>query len=573
MTNKSVEKTFRTVADLLQIQDADSFRVRSYQRAADTIAGLTEDLADIQARGELIKLPGIGATLAEKIEELLDTGQLRFMEELLEEVPPGLLDVIEIPEVGPKSARRLWLELDVVSVDDLEKVAQAQEIRKLKGFGAKKEEKILHNLEIWRQGQERSLAAVALEVAEPLLAMLRDIDGVECASLAGSLRRGRETTKDVDLLAAAEDSGPALDALVAHELVADVIGRGDTKASVRLEGGLNADLRVVPPASWGAALQYFTGSKAHNIAVRSRARERGLTINESGVFKIDDPEGEPVAAATEQDVYAAVGLPWIPPELREDRGEVKAAEDGELPELLELDQIRGDLHCHSTWSDGRHTIVEMARAARDRGYLFHGVCDHSKSLTVANGLDERRVRRQWSEIAEAQDEVPEVRLLRGIEVDILSDGTLDLDLDLLSELDLVVASVHSVFGQDPKTMTARLLAAIETGVVNILGHPTGRLINRREGYTFDFDTVVAAAVEHGVALELNAAPERLDLDDVLARRARQKGAMLSINSDAHRRSSLAQMRYGVSQARRAWLVADDILNTKPLDELLVWLKD
>jgi len=573
MTNRDVERAFRTVADLLQIQDADSFRVRSYQRAADTIAGLTEDLADIQARGELEKLPGIGGTLAEKIGELLDTGELQYIDELLEEVPSGLLDVIQIPEVGPKSARRLWQELGVETVDDLQRVAEAQEIRGLKGFGAKKEEKILHNLGIWRQGQERVYGAVALQVAEPLVAMLAEVEGVQQVSLAGSLRRGRETTKDVDLLCAAEDGGPALDALCQHELVEDVIGRGDTKASVRLQGGLNADLRVVPPESWGAALQYFTGSKAHNIAIRSRARERGLTINEYGVYKLDDPEGEAVASVTEEEVYGSVGLAWIPPELREDRGEVAAAEAGELPKLLEQTAIRGDLHCHSTWSDGKHTILEMARAARDRGYEFHGVCDHSKSLVVANGLDEARVRKQANEIAKAQDEVPEVRLLCGIEVDILSDGTLDLDLDLLAELDLVVASVHSVFSQDQPTMTKRLVAAIETGVVDILGHPTGRLINRREGYGFDFDTVVAAAVAHGVALEINASPERLDLDDVMARRARRQGAVLSINSDAHRRENLAQMRYGVSQARRAWLTNDDVLNTKPLGELLAWLKD
>ncbi len=573
MTNRDVEQALRTVADLLQLQDADSFRVRSYQRAADTIAGLTEDLADLQARGELLNLPGIGGTLAEKIGELLDTGRLGFIDELLEAVPAGLLDLIQIPEVGPKSARRLWQELGVETVDDLQRVAEAQEIRALKGFGAKREEKILHNLAIWRQGRERVYAAVALNVAEPLVAMLAEVSGVIQVSLAGSLRRGRETTKDVDLLCAAEDGSPALDALCGHELVEEVIGRGDTKASVRLRGGLNADLRVVPPASWGAALQYFTGSKAHNIAIRSRARDRGLTINEYGVFRLDNPEGEPVASVTEAEVYAAVGLPWIQPELREDRGEVAAAESGVLPELLELGRIRGDLHCHSTWSDGKHSILEMARAARERGYEFHGVCDHSQSLTVANGLDERRVRAQAAEIAAAQDQVPEVRLLRGIEVDILADGSLDLDLDLLADLDLVVASVHSVFAQDPATMTARLVAALETGVVDILGHPTGRKINRREGYTFDFDAVVEAAVAQGVALEINAAPERLDLDDVLARRARQRGAMVSINSDAHRRESLAQMRYGVAQARRAWLTAEDVLNTKPLGELLAWLKD
>ncbi|NUQ01650.1 MAG: PHP domain-containing protein, partial [Armatimonadetes bacterium] len=397
---------------------------------------------------------------------------------------------------------------------------------------------------------------------------------VVAASLAGSLRRGRETTKDIDLLVAAEDGGPAIERFLAATDVDEVIGRGETKVSVRLLDGLNADLRVVPPASWGAALQYFTGSKAHNIALRSRARERGLTINEYGVYPLEAPPGTaPVASRTEAEVYGAVGLPYIEPELREDQGELAAAEAGELPRLIEAVDIQGDLHCHSRWSDGRQTIVEMARAARARGYQYLGICDHSKSLTVANGLDERRVREQWVEIAQAQDEVPEVRLLRGIEVDILSDGTLDLPVDLLAELDVVVASVHSAFSQDTERMTARLLAALETGVVDILGHPTGRRIGRREGFTFDLGAVFAVAAERGVAMEINASPERLDLDDLSARRARRQGAWISINTDAHHIDHLDFVRYGIAQARRAWLTRDDVVNTRSLDELLLWLKD
>ncbi|MCC7493854.1 MAG: DNA polymerase/3'-5' exonuclease PolX [Fimbriimonadaceae bacterium] len=573
MTNKAVQQVFRNIADLLQLQGADGFRVRSYQRVADGLRVLTDDLSNLAARGELRQIPGVGEAIAAKIEELLETGECRFHQELLAAVPPGLVQMLEVPELGPKTAKRLYDELGLADLDALEAAAQAGRLRDLKGFGAKSEANLLANIALWRRGRERVLAATALAVAEPLLALLQAQPGVLAASLAGSLRRGQETTKDLDLLVSATDGAAAIAAFVGQPEVEEIAGQGETKASVRLRSGLNADLRVVPPGSWGAALQYFTGSKAHNIAIRSRARERGLTVNEYGVRRLDDPDGPAVAAATEDEVYAALGLSWIPPELREDRGELAAAETGELPDLLTVAQIRGDLHTHTRWSDGQQSVLAMAQAARERGYAYYAFCDHSQVLTVANGLDEARVRAQWDDIAAAQEAVPEVRLLRGIEVDILSDGALDLSLDLLHELDIVVASVHSNFNQDPAKATARLLRAIRSGVVDIIGHPTGRKLTSREGLPFDFDPVAEAAAECGVALEINASPERLDLDDVLARRARARGALLVVNTDAHQIAGLDFLRYGVAQARRAWLTASDVLNTRPSEELLAWLKD
>ena len=570
MTNKDVIAVLSSIADLLQLQGADPFRVRSYQRAVDTVRGLSDDLNAVLARDELQTLPGIGAALAAKIAELLTTGAMGYHRELLAEVPSGLVQMLEVPELGPKTARRLCDELGLETIDAVEAAARAGRIRGLKGFGEKSETKLLANIALWRQGRERVLCAEALAAAEPLLAAVSAARGVSQASLAGSLRRGRDTVKDIDILVAAADGSAASAAFVAHPSVDAVVVCGPTKANVRLAAGLNADLRVVPPASWGAALQYFTGSQAHNIALRARARDRGLTLNEYSVRRLADESV--VAGASEEEVYAALGLPWIPPELREDRGEIGAAERGELPRLVTVDDLRGDLHVHSRWSDGLDTITDLAQAAAARGDAYLAICDHSKSLIVGHGLDEQRVRAQRADIAAAQAAVPGVRVLHGTEVDILSDGRLDLDLDLLAQLDVVVASVHMALGQDSAKMTARLVRAIESGVVDILGHPTGRKTTRREPYTFDFETVVDAAVAHGVALEINAAPERLDLDDTLARRARRRGALLCINTDAHAINQLPHRRFGVTQARRAWLGPDAILNAWPLDRLTAWLE-
>ena len=552
MTKKDVIRTLDGLRDLLLLQGADEFRVRSYQRAVNTLRGLADDINDIDPTS----LPGIGKSLAATIGEILATGTCALREELLAEIPPGLVELLQVPDLGPKTARRLWMELGVESVEAAEQAAREQRLRPLKGFGAKTEENLLANIERWRAGRGRVPRIMALMQAEPLLAAVRAAVGVEDACLAGSLRRGRDTSKDLDVLACADDSGPAIAAFCGHESVAEVALAGDTKATVRLASGMNADLRVVPRASWGAALQYFTGSQAHNVAVRSRARELGLTVNEYGVRRLDNDEL--VAGADEAGVYAALGLPWIPPELREDRGEVA----GPLPELIELADIRGDLHCHTTWSDGVCTIAEMAAAARDRGYDYLAVTDHSKALAIANGLDEARLRAQREEIRRAQDSVPEVRLLAGIEVDIMADGSLDLDLDALAELDIVVASVHSAMSQDAATMTDRMVAAISSGVVHILGHPSGRLLGRRPGYEYDADAVIDACLTHGVALELNSAPERLDIDDELARQAVRRGVRIAIDTDAHSTDQLGNIHFGVTQARRGWVGASAVVNAQ-----------
>jgi DNA polymerase (family 10) len=570
MTNKDVIRTLSAVADLLTLQGADEFRVRGYQRAADALRGLSDDLAAVAARGELQALPGIGRAMAQHIGDLLASGRLDLYDQLLDHIPAGLVQMLEVPELGPKTARRLWQELGLETIEAVEAAAAAGRIHGLKGFGEKSEAKLLANIGHWRAGRERVLRIVALAQAEPLLAAVAAAPGVTQASLAGSLRRGRETIKDLDLLVAAEDGAAAIAALSGHESVAEVVAAGGTKATVRLLSGLNADLRVVPRASWGAALQYFTGSQAHNIALRGRARAAGWSLNEYGLRPVQGETVEPLA--TEEELYARLGLAWIPPELREDRGELAAAAAGELPQLIELSQIRGDLHSHSRWSDGQNTIAEMAQAARALGHEYLAITDHSKSLTIANGLDEDRVRRQWREIAAAQAAVPEVRLLRGIEVDILPDGRLDLDLGLLAELDVVVASVHTAMGQDAERMTQRLLAAVASGVVDIIGHPTGRLLTGRSGFEFEFGAVAAACAERGVAFELNASPERLDLDDILARRASQGGVRLSINTDAHETAWLSHLDHGVTQARRAWLSAADVINAWPWPQLRGWLE-
>ncbi|MBI5835393.1 MAG: DNA polymerase/3'-5' exonuclease PolX [Armatimonadetes bacterium] len=553
MTNKDVIRALGNVCDLLLLQGADEFRVRSYQRAVNTLRGLSEDLN----RVDPATLPGIGKSLAATIAEILTTGSCALQAQLLGEIPAGLVEMLQVPDLGPKTARRLWQELGLETIDAVEQAAREGRLRPLKGFGAKTEENLLANIALWRAGRERVPRIVALMQAEPLLAAVRAADGVQEACLAGSLRRGRDTTKDLDLLVCAEDSGPAIAAFCAHESVAEVQLAGSTKATVRLTSGLNADLRVVPRESWGAAQQYFTGSQAHNVAVRSRARDLGLTVNEYGVRRLDTDEV--VAGADEAGVYAALGLPWIPPELREDRGELA----GPLPDLLELGDIRGDLHCHTRWSDGMATVAEMAAAARDLGYDYLAITDHSKALTIAKGLDEERLRAQREEIRRVQQEVPEVHLLAGVEVDILSDGSLDLALDALAELDIVVASVHSAMSQGREQMTERLIRAVSSGVVHIVGHPSGRLLGRREGYEYDAEAVIAACLAHGVALELNSAPERLDVDDLTARLAVRRGVALAVNTDAHSTAQLGNMHLGVTQARRGWVGASAVVNTQP----------
>jgi DNA polymerase (family 10) len=507
---------------------------------------------------------------------------------MLAEVPGGLVDLMRLPNVGPKRARKLWQELEVTTVDGLEAAAREGRVAGLEGFGEKSQAKILAGIADYRQHQSRIKLSDADLYLEPLLAYLGESPGLERLEVAGSYRRRRETVGDVDLLAVDADPAALMARFTAYPQAAEVKMAGDTRGSIALRSGLQVDLRVVPAASWGAALVYFTGSKEHNIRLRRRAVERGLRISEYGVFRVtggDEGDGAPsseaaegapspetagerLAGATEEEVYATVELAWVPPELREDRGEIEAAARGTLPRLIALDDLRGDLQMHSTWSDGKASIEAMLEACAARGYEYFALTDHSKALAMTGGLDAARLREQWKEIDEIQARHPEIRLLKSQEVDILADGRLDLEDEMLELLDLVVVSVHSRFELPAAEQTERILAAVRHPQVDVLAHPTGRLINRRKAIDFDLDEVLGACLEHRVAVELNAHPERLDLKDTHLMRARELGVKVVISTDAHTVGDLDLMRYGVEQARRAWLEPAHVLNTLPLADFL-----
>jgi DNA polymerase (family X) len=572
MDNPAIARALAEVADLLEIEGANPFRIRAYRNAVRTIETQTTSLAQwVDAGRELTALPGIGKEMARHVEELCRSGELGLREELLAKLPRGLVEVMRLPGVGAKRARKLWEELGVTSVDEVAAAAAAGRIRGVAGFGATSERKIAAGVAEHKQHAERLRVDLADRHVEPLLATLAALPGVARAEVAGSYRRRRETVGDVDLLAipaSPADAPSILDAFVAYPQVAEVLGRGDTKASVELGSGLQVDLRVVGPESYGAALQYFTGSKEHNVRLRQRAIERGLKLSEYGLFRGE----ERVAGAEEAEVYTALGLAWIPPELREDRGEIAAAEAGELPRLVEVDDLRGDLQMHSTWSDGKQSIEEMLVACAARGYEYFALTDHSKALPMIGGLDAERLRAQWLEIDEIQARHPEIRLLRSMEVDILADGSLDLEDDLLAALDLVVVSIHSRFELPAAVQTERILRAVAHPEVDVLAHPTGRRLGRRKPMDFDVDAVLAACREHGVAVEANASPGRLDLSDVHLARARELGVPVVISTDAHSIPDLAKMRYGVEQARRAGLAPEQVLNTRPLADFVRWLE-
>jgi DNA polymerase (family 10) len=589
MENSEIARALLDVADLLEIQEANPFRVRAYRNAARTVEAETSPLRrQIERGANLTTLPGIGKEMAAHIQELVGTGRLSFLAELAAEFPRGLLELIRLPSVGPKRARLLWRELGVDSAEALAEAARAGRVAELRGFGEKTQLKILATLEA-RQGSERRISlAEADRIVEPLLDHLRGAAGVTRLEAAGSYRRRKETVADIDLLAIARDPRPVIERFASYSGVDRVELAGDTKVTARLRSGLQVDLRILPRKSFGAALVYFTGSKEHNIHLRRLGVERGLRISEYGVFRDPRPParaeepaaraakdpwaGELVGGREEKEVYAAVGLSWIPPELREDRGELQAAAAGKLPRLLEARDLRGDLQMHSTWSDGRNTIEEMLAACAARGYEYFAMTDHSKALPMVRGLDRDRVRQQWKEIESVQRRHPEIRLLRGMEVDILADGSLDLEDDLLARLDIVLASIHSAFALPPAEQTRRILAAVRHPAVQILAHPTGRRIGRREAMAFDVDEVLQACREEGVAVEHNAHPERLDLKDTHVIRARELGCKIVLSTDAHRVGELDNMRYGVEQARRAWLTKGDVLNTLPLPKLLAALR-
>ncbi|HXO21599.1 MAG TPA: DNA polymerase/3'-5' exonuclease PolX [Thermoanaerobaculia bacterium] len=581
MDNVAIARVLEEVADVLEIQDANPFRIRAYRNAVRTVETQTVPLERLVAEGApLTRLAGIGKEMESHIREMVTTGTLAYRDELLAAVPRSLLTLMRLPGVGPKKAKRLFDELGVGSVDELEEAAKAGRVATLPGFGAKSQTKILAGIAEYRQHAGRTLLAEAERHVEPLLAYLRQAPGIERLEVAGSYRRRLETIGDVDLLATASEPGPVMERFLHYPQVDQVLMSGGTRSSITLGSGLQVDLRVVPPECYGAALLYFTGAKEHNVKLRRRAVERGLRISEYGVFRLPpgtaetgaeaprQEAGERLAGREEEDVYAAVGLSFIPPELREDHGEIEAAASGKLPRLIELADLRGDLQMHSTWSDGRNTLEEMVTACAARGYEYMAITDHSKALAMVQGLDAARLREQWKEIDEIRARHPEIRLLRSMEIDILADGSLDLEEEMLAGLDLVVVSIHSRFELPAAEQTARVLAALRHPEVDVLAHPTGRLINRRKPIELDVEAVLAEAARRGVAVELNASPDRLDLKDVHLRLARELGVRIVISTDAHRTSELDNLRRGVEQARRAGLVAGDVLNTLPLDRFL-----
>jgi DNA polymerase (family 10) len=562
LDNLGVARILREIADLLEIKNDNPFKIRAYRNGADIAANHPHHLASLDEQG-LREIPGIGKDLAARIREIAATGSAAVHRELLAEFPPTILDLLHLQGVGPKTVATLYRELGVRTLADLEHAAHDGRIRALRGMGAKKEGLILKALEERKRHAGRHLLPDAHDAAEALAAYLRERAPQATFTPVGSLRRGCDTCGDIDLLASGAEPS-LMDDFVNYPLVERVLGHGETKSSVLVRGGFQADLRLVPPESRGAALQYFTGSKAHNIALRDRAIGLGFLLNEYGVFRSDDETR--LAGESEEEVYATLGLGWIPPELREMRGEIEAAQAGTLPRLIDAADLRGDLHMHTTESDGKDDIGVMAAGAREAGLEYVAITDHSKSLAMANGLDEQRALAHAARIRAVDAGGAGVRLLAGIECDIRPDGSLDLADDCLAALDLVVASVHSAFDQDPRQMTDRLLRAIENPHVDILGHPTGRRLLKREPYPFDVAAVIDAAAARGVLLEINCQIERLDLSDVHAKLARDRGARLVISSDAHSRARAGALRWGVLVARRAWLEPVHVLNTRPFDE-------
>jgi DNA polymerase (family 10) len=561
LDNAAIAVILSEIADLLEIKGENPFKIRAYRNVADIASNHPHHLASLDETS-LREIPGIGKDLAGKIREIATTGDSQFHRELLAEFPPSILDMMRLQGVGPKTVAMLHRELGVQTIDDLQRAALDGRVRAIKGMGAKKEALILKAIEERKSSVGRHLLSAAHDIANAVVALLQERFPAATITPVGSLRRGCDTCGDIDILAAGADQ-TIMDAFVEHSLVERVLARGDTKSSVLLRGGVQVDLRLVPADSRGAALQYFTGSKAHNIALRDRAIGLGFKLNEYGLFRIEGDER--VASATEEEIYEALGLAWVPPELREDRGELDTAVDRRLPTLITREDLRGDLHTHSTETDGRDSVADMAIAARAAGLEYMAVTDHSQSLAMANGLDESRALAHAARVR-ALDGQHGIRLLAGIECDIRPDGTMDLADDCLAALDIVVASVHSAFNQDRQQMTDRILRAIENPHVDIIGHLTGRMILKRSGYPVDIDVIVNAAARHGVALEINSQAYRLDLNDVHARLARQRGVDIVISSDSHSRDAFSVLKWGVMVARRAWLQPGDVLNTLPFDE-------
>jgi len=552
----------------MKIASEDAFRIRSYENAAEAIESLDQPLSAIyQDEKALLAIPGIGKSMAGHIRDIFTKGKLSTHEELLKKFHPSMLELLKIQGMGPKTIALIWDSFKVSDLEGVAKLAREGKLRGLPRMSEKTEQKILKAIESYRQVTGRFSVDAADEVAHKIKTMLDGFPGVEKVTAAGSLRRGRETVGDLDILitgkfaASEEQRNKVIDAVLKFPGIQEVLAQGENKVSFKLRSGLQVDVRLLPPDSFGAALQYFTGSKSHSVALRQRALKMGYTLNEYGLARLDDESR--VAGKTEEEIYQTLGLAYIPPELRENQGELEAAAEGKLPDLITLKDIQGDVHMHTVETDGKCTIEEMVLAARDRGYKYMAITDHSKNLAFANGLDDKRAVEHIERIRQAAKKIDGITVFAGIEVDILAEGDLDLSDSVLEQMDVVIASVHTLLNQDAAQMTDRLLRAIGNANTSIIGHPTGRRLLMREGYSFDLDQVFAAAAKAGVAMEHNAYPERLDLSDALLRRAKAKGVKFVVNTDSHHTSHLEKMRYGVLQLRRAWLTKDDVLNTLP----------
>lgn len=571
-TNQEVAKLFNNIAGLLEIKGENRFKVLAYRKAADNINHLGQDLYGLWESGQNLKdIEGIGQAIADKIDELFSTGKLAFWEKLITRIPESLTEVLDIPDVGPKLAKLMWEELGLITVAQVKEAAQQGRLRHLSRMGQKSEARILASIQaLERRQTDRVHLGVAWPLAMRVLAALKALPEAQKVEAAGSLRRMRETIGDLDFLAATDNPAPVMAAFKSLPDVAEVIAAGETKTSVRFANGLQADLRCLEPQRWGTALQYFTGSKNHNVKIRELAQKKGFSLNEYALTRESD--GEKLLFEEEAALYEFLGLRYIPPYLREDWGEIEAALKGNLPAGLSANNIKGEVHCHSTWSDGHNTIEEMARAALARGYSYLAITDHSQSLGVANGLTPERLRRQRQEIEQAQARVPGIRLWQGVEMEVKADGSLDYPDEVLAELDFVVASVHTGLRQERDTLTRRALAAINNPYVKLLGHPSGRLLTKREGGDFDMEAIMKAAAETGTMLEINASPERLDLSDAHIHRAIELGVKLVINCDAHSVDDFDNLHFGVATACRGWASAENIANTLPPDEFVALLK-
>ena len=577
MDNKSIAQMLAETADLLEIGGGDPFRIRSYRRAAEAVENSTSQLSAIANEPKrLQEIPGIGKGMAANIQEIEARGSLPLRDELLIKYRPTMLELLKLPGMGPKTVSLLWEALQIENVEQLQTAIDEGRLETLPRFGEKLIEKLKRGVAEYRKNSGRFRVDQAEEAAERLTLYLLQFAGIDRVTPAGSLRRGRETIGDLDFLvtgpACSEDKvAAAVEYTAAYPPIADLLAKGQNKVSFRLRTGLQIDVRLMPVSCYGATLQYFTGSKMHNVSLRQRALKRGYTLSEYSLARLED--GAPVAGATEEEIYSALGLDWIPPELRENQGELEAAAEHRLPKLIEQSALRGDVHMHTQATDGRNTILEMAEAAVARGYAYIAITDHSKNLAMTNGLDDKRALEHIERIREVDAEMGgRIRILTGIEVDILGDGEIDLSNEVLAQIDVVIASVHSLFNQDKEQMTERMLKALENPYVRILGHPTGRLLLRRDSYEMDLSAVLKQAAKLGVAIEHNAYPDRLDLCDVHLRQAKEAGAKIVINTDSHHISHLDNMRYGVLQLKRAWLESGDVLNTLPVDQFLASLR-